>query len=337
MKNLLITHILLWTLTFLFPPFIQAKETASVNETEKSKAEEVEKDKARWKARLLKMRLAFTRVKKFQRRSISPDRKISVLKRFIKDFKEDNPYSEKDNDIRRKVRVLIKSYSLLESSSSADDLESETEKKEEEKDKAEWEARLTKMTLAFTRVKNLQRRSVSIDRKISALNMFIEDFKEDNPHSRKDNLLRQKARAFIVSYSKNGAQGHRTSARRYDNPDFGQLSFPHRAHQLRSLARFKGNREKACRRCHHKKREGQDPRSCSVCHAGKKVKSKGGSELRPFIKIREGKLLTKKDVLHALCKGCHIAVRERNAILRNQQKRAPVVCNGCHRPPRARR
>jgi hypothetical protein len=41
-----------------------------------------------------------------------------------------------------------------------------------------------------------------------------------------------------------------------------------------------------------------------------------------------------KDAFHAMCKGCHADLREQDEDLMASEKRAPVVCDGCHVPKR---
>lgn len=125
-----------------------------------------------------------------------------------------------------------------------------------------------------------------------------------------------------------------TGKRKHVDVDFQQVRFPHREHQKWQLEIFNGDKEKACSWCHHKKRKGRDPRACRRCHAGRRVKSKGGEGRQSFLakRVRKGKLMALKDVFHALCKGCHTDAREKDEDLMASEKRAPLVCDGCHVP-----
>lgn len=126
-----------------------------------------------------------------------------------------------------------------------------------------------------------------------------------------------------------------TGRHKHIDVDYQRVRFPHRDHQRRLLTRFFGNKEKACRWCHHKKRKGRDPRACRRCHAGRRVKSKGGAgfqKSQAFLRkrLRVGKPLRMKDCFHALCKGCHFHERELDEELDAQDRRAPIYCEGCH-------
>jgi hypothetical protein len=125
-----------------------------------------------------------------------------------------------------------------------------------------------------------------------------------------------------------------TGKRKHVDVDFQQVRFPHRDHQKWELEAYNGDKEKACSTCHHKKRKGRDPRACRRCHAGRRVKSKGGGDRQPYLakRLRKGKLLALKDVFHAQCKGCHSDRREKDEDLMASETRAPLVCDGCHVP-----
>jgi hypothetical protein len=125
-----------------------------------------------------------------------------------------------------------------------------------------------------------------------------------------------------------------TGKRKHVEVDFQQVRFPHRMHQKWELETYNGDKEKACSTCHHKKRKGRDPRACRRCHAGRRVKSKGGGGRQPYLvkRLRKGKLLAMKDCFHAQCKGCHADRREKDEDLMASETRAPMVCDGCHVP-----
>lgn len=126
-----------------------------------------------------------------------------------------------------------------------------------------------------------------------------------------------------------------TGKRKHVDVDFHQVRFPHKMHQKLQMEEFGGDKEKACKWCHHKKRKGRDPRACRRCHAGRRVKSKGGAGRQSYLakRVRKGKLLSMKDAFHAMCKGCHQEKRDQDEDLMASETRAPVKsCEGCHVP-----
>jgi hypothetical protein len=125
-----------------------------------------------------------------------------------------------------------------------------------------------------------------------------------------------------------------TGKRKHVDVDFQQVRFPHRMHQKAQLEVFGGDKEKACSWCHHKKRKGRDPRACRRCHAGRRVKSKGGAGRQGFVskRVRKGKLLAMKDVFHVQCKGCHQDLKDKDEDLMADETKAPLICDGCHVP-----
>jgi hypothetical protein len=134
--------------------------------------------------------------------------------------------------------------------------------------------------------------------------------------------------------------------------DRQRVVFPHKFHQEMVLAIAGSDKEYACKMCHHKKRQGRDPRACRRCHAGKMVKAKGvdlcltgchvkvnRNDLVEIIKelpnkqTREGKRLKMKDAFHLACKNCHTIFRALNMDLDSTKYLAPVeACEGCHVP-----
>jgi len=113
--------------------------------------------------------------------------------------------------------------------------------------------------------------------------------------------------------------------------DYRSVNFPHKKHQELVVNKLK----KTCKFCHHKKKEGRDPRACRRCHAGRQVRSKGGVGREPYIakKVRKGKLLKMKDVFHVVCKGCHEKMRNEDIDLDSLgDDGAPLNCEGCHNP-----
>jgi len=113
--------------------------------------------------------------------------------------------------------------------------------------------------------------------------------------------------------------------------DYRSVNFPHKKHQDMVINKLK----KTCKFCHHKKKEGRDPRACRRCHAGRQVRSKGGVGRESYIaaKVRKGKLLKMKDVFHVVCKGCHEKMRQEDIDLDSLgDEGAPLNCEGCHNP-----
>jgi hypothetical protein len=76
----------------------------------------------------------------------------------------------------------------------------------------------------------------------------------------------------------------------------GPVVFDHKAHTTRA---------KDCEVCHHKNEKGKE-QACRECHKA----------------AAEGKVVALKDAYHTMCKDCH---------KKNADKKAPVVCNGCHK------
>jgi Zn finger protein HypA/HybF involved in hydrogenase expression len=143
-----------------------------------------------------------------------------------------------------------------------------------------------------------------------------------------------------------------TGKRKVINVDRQRVVFPHKMHQKMVLAIAGGEKEAACKICHHKKRKGRDPRACRRCHAGKMTKAKGTDlclsgchkekgrddlvdilkEL-PGKRTRAGKRLKMKDAFHLRCKNCHMKFRALNLDLDSSKYLAPVdACEGCHVP-----
>ncbi len=126
--------------------------------------------------------------------------------------------------------------------------------------------------------------------------------------------------------------------------DYQKSLFPHKDHQRRLLTRFMGNKEESCRVCHHNKHRGKDPQRCTACHTtgfalrsllkkqGRDLMFKGATRSQGFLgKDSGGKMLGLIDAYHALCNGCHMTTRGKNPELWGQQKKAPIMCEGCHR------
>ncbi len=134
--------------------------------------------------------------------------------------------------------------------------------------------------------------------------------------------------------------------------DFQRVVFPHKKHQELVLKIAGGDKEMACRICHHKKRNKRDPRACRRCHAGKMQKAKGTSlclsgchvkknrpdiiqllEGAPNKKARPGQRIKLKDAFHLNCKNCHAVLRSLDLDLDATKYMAPVeYCEGCHVP-----
>jgi Zn finger protein HypA/HybF involved in hydrogenase expression len=134
--------------------------------------------------------------------------------------------------------------------------------------------------------------------------------------------------------------------------DRQRVVFPHKFHQKMVLAIAGGEKEMACKICHHKKRKGRDPRACRRCHAGKMQKAKGvdlcltGCHVKrnrtdlveilkqlPRKKARKGQLIKLKDAFHLRCKNCHAVFRALNLDLDSTKYLAPTeYCEGCHVP-----
>jgi formylglycine-generating enzyme required for sulfatase activity len=74
---------------------------------------------------------------------------------------------------------------------SIDDLEREAERIE--KNKAAWAAQLRKMQSAFDQVTDLEKQDLTSRKKVVAWERFLEAFEADNPYSRSDDTMRQKA------------------------------------------------------------------------------------------------------------------------------------------------
>jgi rubrerythrin len=126
--------------------------------------------------------------------------------------------------------------------------------------------------------------------------------------------------------------------------DFQKSLFLHKDHQRRLSISFMGNKEEFCRVCHHKKKRGEGPKHCNSCHTVNSVSrsllikqgrnfmfeaSKGA--LGFLNESPEGKMLGLRDAYHGLCMGCHIAKREGNTELLDQERKAPLLCIGCHK------
>lgn len=124
--------------------------------------------------------------------------------------------------------------------------------------------------------------------------------------------------------------------------DFQKSLFHHTNHKIRLLEYFRGDTEESCRVCHHNKKSGESPGRCTSCHTtssvsrsllrekGRKEMFKGSRGALGFLNTTKGKKLELRDAYHALCNGCHMAERGRNNELWGQQKRAPILCIGCH-------
>jgi hypothetical protein len=98
-----------------------------------------------------------------------------------------------------------------------------------------------------------------------------------------------------------------------------EVRFPHKRHQelLQEL-------NETCKVCHHKRKEGKDPRACRRCHAGRKVVSKGKY-------ARAGQELSLSDIYHLLCGDCHKQMLE-NGYHRIDGSPGviPTKCHHCH-------
>ncbi len=134
--------------------------------------------------------------------------------------------------------------------------------------------------------------------------------------------------------------------------DFQRVVFPHKKHQEIVLKITGGDKESACKICHHKKRVKRDPRACRRCHAGRMQKAKGvdlclsGCHKKkgrmdlvqiltdvPRKKARKGQRIKLKDAFHLRCKNCHAVLRSLNLDLDSTKYMAPVeYCEGCHVP-----
>ena len=101
--------------------------------------------------------------------------------------------------------------------------------------------------------------------------------------------------------------------------DTKKVSFTHRRHQ--KIIKDIG---KDCTACHHKRREGEDPRACRRCHQGRKVVSKGKY-------TKAGKKLKQKDIFHLLCGECHRRMYATGFRRADGSPGAiPYKCHHCH-------
>ena len=143
-----------------------------------------------------------------------------------------------------------------------------------------------------------------------------------------------------------------TGKRKVVPVDFQRVVFPHKRHQEVVLAIAGGDKESACKICHHKKRKGRDPRACRRCHAGRMQKAKGvddclsgchveknRNDLVEILKelpgkgARKGQLIKLKDAFHLNCKNCHARYRALSMDLDSTKYMAAVeYCEGCHVP-----
>ncbi len=70
-------------------------------------AQNIEENKAAWANQLSKMQQAMAQVESFEKQDVPADRKVEALQRILDSFGEDNPYSDEDDEIRRKARERI--------------------------------------------------------------------------------------------------------------------------------------------------------------------------------------------------------------------------------------
>jgi len=78
----------------------------SMDDLEK-KGQQVEANKAAWKAKLIEMQKAYNQVQAYEKKSGTPDLKVAAWERFAGAFAEDNPYSTEDDDMRAAVQDRI--------------------------------------------------------------------------------------------------------------------------------------------------------------------------------------------------------------------------------------
>jgi hypothetical protein len=87
------------------------------------------------------------------------------------------------------------------------------------------------------------------------------------------------------------------------------VKFPHKMHSAKD-----GNNI-ACNVCHHKLKEGNDPRACKKCHVkGAITKVDEGDAPDPCFNEK-----CTKNIFHERCKGCH-----------KEKGKGPTKCKECH-------
>jgi nitrate/TMAO reductase-like tetraheme cytochrome c subunit len=98
-------------------------------------------------------------------------------------------------------------------------------------------------------------------------------------------------------------------------PDVITLDYNNQKKKVENFNHKKHQADMACNECHHKRQEGQDPKTCSSCHAdnSQKIMFKTGS--------KAGKEMKTQDAYHTNCIDCH---------KKNKDKKAPVKCKECH-------
>ncbi len=101
--------------------------------------------------------------------------------------------------------------------------------------------------------------------------------------------------------------------------DTKEVIFSHKKHQsiIKEL-------NESCAVCHHKWKEGQDPRACRRCHAARMVVSKGKYAYK-------GQKLDLKDVFHLACGACHKKLLEDGYQgAAGSPAEIPTKCYHCH-------
>ena len=81
----------------------------SLAEYEKQ-AQTLEANKADWSAALQKMKGAYNDLLAFQRRDVTPDLKTAAWSNFLNSFKEKNPYTNEDDELRQKARQELERW-----------------------------------------------------------------------------------------------------------------------------------------------------------------------------------------------------------------------------------
>ena len=165
---------------------------------------------AQWKEWQEKMKLAYKNTSRTEENSKNFQLKIEAWQSFLKIWEIDNQYSQQDEDLRAKARIQIDQL-LAESENK---IESQTKEKvikekvksdltdvQKAKSQREWTDWQISMQKDFDEKLRFEKRPILNYLKKNSWDSFLEKWAANNPFSKEDESLRQRANLKVNSYS----------------------------------------------------------------------------------------------------------------------------------------
>jgi uncharacterized caspase-like protein len=154
--------------------------------------------KERWAKRQQEMREVVDSARSYEKQDLPPDVKAQVWQRFLDAYPDDDPNTREDDQMREEARKRVAYWKIQPAQGgkqyAVDDII--------EEGYARWEKRLAEMTKAHAEATDNEKKNLQSDLKAKVWQRFLEAYAADNPHSKKDDDLRENARQRLDYWSK---------------------------------------------------------------------------------------------------------------------------------------